>query len=213
MLYTYCYLDLPHPPASVIESAYHNVQEGDVNKLAISTIAVPGFKEYLNRNITTRDGKKIKSAGHKRYSINEEFVNWVKNIVQQDSDGCGIAVFDGVSSSYAPHVDATRNYTLIYLLDPGGDSVDTVWYRQKGYPIERPDLRLNFDLNKVINDYSQIEEIDRHRIPLKQWVCVNSSILHSIENLSHPRVAIQLSRDDSPDHIKSFNRSIIKNHE
>jgi len=213
MIYTYCYLDLPHPPASVIESAYHTIREGDVNKLAISTITVPGFKEYLNRNITTKDGKKIKSAGHKRYNISEEFIHWVKNIALQDSNGCGIAIFDNISSSYAPHVDATRNYTLIYLLDQGGDAVDTVWYKQKGYPIERPDLKLNFDLNKVINDYSQIEEIDRHRIPLKKWICINSSILHSIENLTRPRVAIQLSRNDPPVHIKSFNMSLIKNYE
>jgi hypothetical protein len=202
MTVTYCFLDVPPPSQSIIDAAYDALSNIDdvnrVNKLK----QLPGYSEYQYRTITREDGTKFKTAGTHRYWISEEFENWVREHFQQEPIGCGISIFDQVGPSLAPHVDASRNFVIQYLLDLGGDNVETVWYREKEKDILRPDLRSNFDPEKTINNYSQVEEIDRTRFPSNQWVCLNANILHSVENVERPRIAIQISRDTLPDHIK-----------
>ena len=207
MLFTYCYLNLPTIPESILESAYRQLAQcesnvgGSQHKMAADTRTVPGYREYLTRTITDGSGKKFRAPGHRRYRLDDEFDRWVGRHLEQNTDTSGIAIFDDFATSYPPHVDATRSYTLIYLLEAGGDCVETVWWRQPGFPIVREDLRCNFDPKDIISDYNQVVEVDRVQVPLKKWICVNSAILHSIENITSPRIAIQISRDDLPNHI------------
>jgi len=202
MIFTYCFLDLPDPPQSIIDAAYKVLEDPSeqdrVNKLK----QLPGYGAYQYRTITREDGTTFTTAGTHRYWISEEFEDWVREHFQQDPKGCGISVFDQVGPSLAPHVDASRNFTVQYLLDCGGDNVETVWYREKGKDIVRPDLRSNFDPNATINSYDRVEEIDRIKLPLHCWGCLHANILHSVENVERPRIAIQISRDTPPEHIK-----------
>jgi hypothetical protein len=113
----------------------------------------------------------------------------------QDPTLCGISYYDDHSSLFAPHVDISRDYTIMYFLDLGGDNVDTIWYRQKGQGLLRPDIKAVFDLSKLVNNYNDLEEIDRVCFPLNQWVCINSAIIHEVQNIQSTRIAIQISRN------------------
>lgn len=201
MIFTYCFLDLPDPPQSIIDSAYRaleNPSEQDrVNKLRQLT----GYSEYQYRTITRPDGTTFTTAGTHRYWISNEFEDWVRKHFQQEPNGCGISIFDQVGPALAPHVDASRNFVIQYLLDLGGENVETVWYREKEKDLLRPDLRSNFDPNVTIDSYDRVEEIDRIKFPLGKWVCLSANILHSVENVERPRIAIQISRDTAPEHI------------
>lgn len=201
MIFTYCFLELPDPPQSIIDSAYRaleNPSEQDrVNKLRQLT----GYSEYQYRTITRPDGTTFTTAGTHRYWISNEFEDWVRKHFQQEPNGCGISIFDQVGPALAPHVDASRNFVIQYLLDLGGENVETVWYREKEKDLLRPDLRSNFDPNVTIDSYDRVEEIDRIKFPLGKWVCLSANILHSVENVERPRIAIQISRDTAPEHI------------
>jgi hypothetical protein len=200
-MFTYCYLDLPNPPQSIIDAAYAALENvAEENRVDGAKIR-PGYREYQYRTIKSSNGTTFTTAGTHRYAISSEFEDWVQEYFQQDPKGCGISVFDNVGPALAPHVDASRNFTIQYLLDLGGDTVDTVWYREKGKDIVRPDLRSNFDPAATINSYDRVEEIDRVRLPLHRWSCLHANILHSVENVIGPRLAIQISRDTPPEHI------------
>jgi len=202
MIVTYCYLDLPDPPQSIIDAAYAALEDR-VEKNRVNALKqLPGYSEYQYRTITAKDGSTFTTAGTHRYAIGTEFEDWVREYFQQDPKGCGISIFDNVGPALAPHVDASRNFTIQYLLDLGGDNVDTVWYKEKGQDIVRPDLRSNFNPSATIDSYDRVEEIDRVRLPLHKWGCLHANILHSVENVKGPRLAIQISRDTPPEHIK-----------
>jgi hypothetical protein len=211
MTFTYCYLDLPPLPQSIIDQAYLSLEKKEkIGFYNTSLHELPGHKEYRNRVVKFKDGTDIESVESYRYWISDEFDDWVKTHAQQDPRGCGINIFSG-GALVAPHVDASRFYNIQYILETGGDNVETVWYREKGKDVLRPDLKGNFNLKDTIDDYSRVEEIDRVQFPVGKWVCLNVGILHAVENMQGPRVAIHLSRQTAPDHLKYTFISKIQN--
>lgn len=201
-MFTYSILDLPAPPKSIIDAAMNTLEDVARGVKVNNFHPKPGYTKYQHREIVRTDGSKFKTAGTHRYWISEEFDDWVREYFQQEPTNCGISIYDSVGPSLAPHVDTSRNYTIQYLLDLGGDNVDIVWYKEKDKPVLRPDLRSNYDPNVTINDYSRVEEIDRARLALNSWVCLNAAVLHSVENVKTPRIALQISRETPPEHIK-----------
>lgn len=205
----YSFLSLPDPPEQIIDQAYHAYEEKKkIGFIETNLHQVPGHKEYRTREVCLRDGSRLNSIESYRYWISEDFEHWIKDHVQQETLGCGINVFED-GELVAPHVDANRNFSIQYILETGGDSVETAWYRQKGKDILRPDIRHVFDLDKIVLDYNQLEELDRICFPAKTWVCLSTNILHAVENLQGRRLALQISCQDAPDHIKYLQQSII----
>jgi len=209
MTYTYAYLDLPHPSQEIIDQAYRALELREkIGFYNPDLHSLPGHDEYRTRVVKYKDGSPAASTASYRYWISDEFDDWVREHAQQDPKGCGINVFEN-GILVAPHVDASRLYNIQYVLETGGDEVDTVWYREKGREIERPDLRGNFNLSDTIDDYSRVEEIDRVRIPVGKWISLNVGILHAVENMQSRRVAIHLSSQVAPDYLKATHTSYV----
>lgn len=204
MTFTYGYLDLPDLPQSIIDAAWQSLEINKNNhKVKVNNwLDRPGYAEYEYRNFTLRDGTEVKTVKSHRYSISKEFDDWVVEHCQLDPAPCGVAVYDDHSSFFAPHVDISRDYTILYMLDLGGSNVETTWYRQHGHNLLRPDLKSVFDPGVITKNFDTLEEIDRVRLPLGRWVCLNAAILHAVENIQGVRVGIQLSSNHIPDHIK-----------
>lgn len=212
MIYTYAFLDLPDLPKNIIDSAWISLEKNKTNdsKKVNDWSNRPGYTEYEYRSFNLPDGRSLKTIKSHRYPINQEFSDWVKKYFDQDPTTSGIAYYDNHSSLFAPHVDISRDFTILYLLALGGDSVDTVWYQEKNKPITRPDLKSVFDLSQIPCDYSNLIEIDRVCLPLGKWVCINSAILHEVQNIHSTRVAIQVSRNKPLKNIKFNFVSIMK---
>lgn len=210
MIYTYAFLDLPALPESIIDSAWASLDahKGQVETQVNNWENKPGYKEYEYRPFNMPDGSQLKTVKSHRYPISEEFEQWVVEHFNQDPGSCGVAYYDDHSSLFAPHVDISRDYTILYFLDLGGVEVDTIWYQQKGQPVVRPDIKAEFDLSKLVNSYNDLIEIDRACFPLHQWVCINSAIIHEVQNIQSTRIAIQISRNMPLQDIKF--RSVSK---
>lgn len=207
MILIHSFLDLPPLSDTIIESAYSalNSRERE-NRVNPNLFNLPGYSEYKNRILTTENGKKIKSATGYRYWIGDEFAAFVLKYFEQDDTGSGVNVFEGENTPIvAPHIDASRSYSIHYVLDKGGDSVDTIWWKEKEKSLLRRDLKGNFNLNDVVDHYNRLEEISRIRVPEKKWILMNVDILHSVEFFERPRISIQVSRDDIPKNIKLLN--------
>jgi hypothetical protein len=197
-MFTYVVLDnLPSVPDKFKEvvtdllakedlSPYRDYEKGDNIQNTAGTI-VPG---YQNRQLLI-NGKSITSTQSLRFNINEEWIKWIQDNIYADAEvtSSGIAVTHG-SRYHGPHCDATRNYALIYLLDAGGDNVETVFWQEHGYPIVRP--RVSAADQLFVSDYSHLTEIDRVCYPVNKWVLMNTRILHGVENIESTRIAYQV---------------------
>jgi hypothetical protein len=94
-----------------------------------------------------------------------------------------------------PHIDRTRDYTLIYLLADGGRDHETVFYKKLN---DTEIIRPRFDYE---NDYQQLTKIGSIKIPLHTWYLLNARVLHSVENIPNSRIAIQVSFSEYPSEL------------
>jgi hypothetical protein len=96
--------------------------------------------------------------------------------------------FMGPGTHVPAHIDdikiRIRKYSIIYLLDTGGDNVTTRWYKKKKEVEHLPE-----EENKCIN-YDNIECVYEHKLELHTWYIGNYSEIHSVENLVRMRTGI-----------------------
>jgi hypothetical protein len=144
--------------------------------------------QYVGRTITV-DGQQLKSAQGRRFRLNADFETWVKSNIHPEVTDAGVCFTSG-SQYHGVHTDQTRDYVLIYVLEPGGDSAETVFYQEQGHPIWR---RKSVPMTNVwINDYDTLTEIDRAYFPRYRWVLLNGDVLHGVENLTGQRISYQI---------------------
>lgn len=154
-----------------------------------------GYKEFKNRKLKKTNGQEITSVTINRFKISKSLDNWLKSHVHSSPQRQHIALYNSASTDMGPHVDADRNRVWMYVINAGGQKVETVWYKESAAEITRPDLQNASDnyMNTAICNYSKLIEIERYMIPSHTWVEINSSIIHSVEGLTTNRLAIQIT--------------------
>lgn len=212
MTFIYSFLNLPKLPPSIIDAARDALitrqRESRVNP---NLLDQPGFTEYSNRIVVKNTGEQLKNAASHRYWISQEFEDWVSTNLKQEPAGCGINIFEASTNSVvAPHVDPNRNFSIHYLLDSGGPDAATIWWQEKNKPLDRSELKNNFNLADTVTDYSKLQEVVKVCVPTHTWICMNTNILHSVENIVSPRISIQISRNTFPDHVKILESKYVE---
>ena len=119
--------------------------------------------------------------------INTKAENWLKDSIHANAKYYQLIKNIDLGKSFWPHVDRTRKFTLIYLLQTGGDP-QTVFYRTKDnseiYPAQ------------TWSNYENLVEVDRIRIPIKTWTLLRADVPHSVEDMSGHRISVQMSFDE-----------------
>jgi hypothetical protein len=158
----------------------------------------------VNEKIASYNGRKVKlndkiidSTYATRYRI-DEFEQYVKEFITKDAITATLS-FSAGSSYNGPHIDLTRDYALLYVVDPGGAEVYTAFYQEKGRPIVRPkDKPGSTVYGEYADDYANLIEVDRVILPSHTWAILNSNILHSVEGLTGPRITYQVGLNTNP---------------
>lgn len=159
--------------------------------------------------LTMKDFTKIELARWRHYTMPHELEDWVaKNIKPvtgpRGREGCGVQKFTSQSSVYAvgPHIDRKRDRSLNYIIDCGGDAVDTVWYQeyteQSTFPIYRNDGENYYPKSNL----KYLNELDRARFLNDTWALLETTVIHSVLNITGTRIMITLSLND--DEIDAF---------
>jgi hypothetical protein len=82
---------------------------------------------------------------------------------------------------------------LYYLLNRGGDDATTCFYQQKGHNAVRDEIT-NSDTSMIsVNNYDELTVIDRVQWPMRQWVLLNTMVLHGVEGVTGPRNNLTIS--------------------
>jgi hypothetical protein len=147
--------------------------------------------KYDHMSLTRRiikQGQQILHAPNLAVDLDADTVQWAKTHIADEFLHIQISWTPINRKESGAHSDATRNFTVIYLLDPGGDNVVTSFYQEKNQPLNRPH-------KTFVDDYSLLTKLATVCIKPRTWTVLNSTILHGVENIQRPRIAIQIGLD------------------
>lgn len=89
------------------------------------------------------------------------------------------------------HVDRSRDYVLIYVVEPGGSDVRTKFYKYYDKPLELP---REMAFQTLTTEGAEL--VDEVKIPVGRWAFLNGKTAHQVTNLESERVSIHLSLDE-----------------
>jgi hypothetical protein len=190
----YKLLNFPKLPENLVDEVYKTVSDS-INVDPKKHQNHVGYKEFKTRKLTTPDNKEIMSVSIDRYKMSKSLNHWLLTHVHPNPQRQHISLYNAASQSMGPHVDSDRDKVWMYVINPGGKKVETVWYHEHNQPVSRPDMQdisTNY-MGGAICDYSKLIELERFELPSHVWVEINSSIIHSVEGLETNRLAIQIT--------------------
>ena len=170
---------------------------------------------YLGRRLM-RDGQMIGSRYQYAMAMDQEWNSWVDQHIMQGYHNTGLRVSVGQpgDSYHGAHVDSQHDpeqptYKLYYLLDRGGEDAVTCFYWEEAQPIERSSA---WGDPTRCDDYARLKVMERVRFPMQEWILLNTSILHGVENVTGSRVnlTVVMSGDQVLWNCKFQKGNIIK---
>ena len=183
-MFTYAVLHfLPPVPEHFIKAA------SELNQFIETDIPEDNLSDtYKNRKLTIGDKTGIPVTYQTRMDINQQFYDWVHEHIDETGFDCGVSFTSGHVGRYqGPHTDLTRDYTLLYLIEPGGPNTQTVFYREKGQPIQRTQRQV------APTDFNNLEVLERVKFPVGKWTLLNAMALHGVEEIETCRISFQVS--------------------
>jgi hypothetical protein len=184
--------DLPTVPDDFVELAITCA----FNRLGTQQSAYTG-DVYSTKRVVQKDGKQVISRIQPRFGLEDVMSAWTNTHISTEWSQIGVATSilsqqaKANSQMQSPHTDGTRSYALLYLLESSNADQDTVFWHEPGYPIHRKRTMSPLNLDHLI-------KIDSVRIPLHTWTYIDSTILHSVENVTQSRITLQISFDCDP---------------
>ncbi len=156
------HLDTPSIPSDVIAELLDT--NPDTGKYTYKFD--PEFTDVATFKIYDVDLSKLKTSWFK--DNGQDKFNWIIQILDN-------------GSYLVPHKDEHRDYTISYIIDPGGDNVSTCFYKKlldKEYPPIKSIPREEVELV-----YSEVLERDK-------WYKLSVQEIHSVENMESARVCL-----------------------
>ena len=164
-------VDLPPLPQRFVDEALH----GDRNDLIVTS---------TDRQIQD-DGGLYRNARLQRWRLGQDLAAWLEQH--------GVHGFQDVSvqtieqgETLGPHTDSWQSCKLFYLLETGGDNVETIWYRQPGQDLITQKWLL-------VENTVDLEEVHRMVIPARTWGFINVQIIHEVTNMTSARQTVVAS--------------------
>lgn len=128
---------------------------------------------------------------YRRYPVSNDILEWCQqNILASIKNNfkIGIQVFNGQPEF--PHTDGSRGVkALNYLIDTGGDNVETVWLQEAGCEITR-------HRGYVVPANTTLQELCRVSFVQYTWQVVQTDIIHTVENITRPRIALSIGLEE-----------------
>jgi hypothetical protein len=162
----------------------------DFKKSEATQASMNNWGEDFTARDLHKNGKVYKNAFNHSVFLDSDCLEWAKNNITPNAKDIRIYATRPGLDRCGAHIDRTRNYTLIYLLESGGDQHETVFYKERGVnELIRPNAY-------HVDDYNQLEIISKVNLKIHKWNLVQGRILHSIENITQGRSSIQISLDE-----------------
>lgn len=187
-MFTWIELDLPSVPEKFIKQAFDVAKQATHEDVSHFGLISDSPKSLFERKLII-NGKEHNTRHQWSGAISEEWEEWVRGNIIPTYLNTGVRVSVGKETDWhGAHCDSFKGppkkfvYKLYYLIDAGGDDAETVFYKEKNKPFKR-----TTDQETLINNYDDLEVVDRVKLPPNKWVLLNTSVLHGVENVTGPR--------------------------
>jgi len=181
------FLNCVSPPDWIIQRALAAMMSGQATQAQQNQWST----EYTARPLSKHGQTTYNAFNHSIY-LDDESLQWAKSNIHSAVEDLRIAFTLPGCERSGPHVDRTRNYTLIYLIENGGEHHETVFYKEKN---QTELIRLNA---YHVDDYDQLDIAHKIVLPKQKWTLLNAQILHSIENIAEGRISLQIGFKNLP---------------
>ena len=200
-------LNLPPLPDHLVKMAleraelYRSASTDERNAMRVNLLHDP-TRPVIPIN---KKGKEMYARALPRLDLTDILKDWVDQNISQEYTQIHLSLNLDISpkptkdksDSLIAHTDQTRSFVLHYLIDVSNLDQDTVYYQEKGKPLHRK-------RNTIIEDYTNLQEVHRARYGLRQWVFMDATIIHDVENVQENRTAIQIGFDIDPFNVMSW---------
>jgi len=185
----YSFCNLPALPDWLIAEIRKSIEVGfrlgknlQFESRPISSVEADGFKK-LSFEL---DGAEQSRAVYRRYNLSEKAANWVKENVGDFSEVGSQLMRNG--SAFTPHTDGgPRRYILNYLVDAGGDSVETQFFLEPGKDIVREGVPLQ------LPNSHELQLLAKVVAPEKSWMVLYGKIVHAVVGITGKRIQLSIS--------------------
>jgi len=117
-----------------------------------------------------------------RWSLSQDLAEWIKlNITPQTQ----LAGFQIIKGDVPLHTDK-RKWALNYLVDCGGDAVQTSFHHIKNSPL------LYAPASRPIKSTEEIDAVCNIVIQSRRWHILNTNVLHTVSGTSSTRSAVTI---------------------
>lgn len=178
---------LPHPPEQLIkkiDTSFRPSQD-HFSAESLSHVSIRQVCDWKDQSYEWI--QPMASNKNKRRHFDPEFLQWVRENITHEfqESNSGFMLFDEVQ---LPHTDLTRDYVLLYNLNPGGKNATLCFWQEEGKELYRERM--------VTSERGQhLKLIDSITGPFNCWYLMNTRILHSVENVEGLRLNLQISFD------------------
>lgn len=164
--------DLPRPPQKFFDEA-----RLDYDQFPTKT---PLHEVRLRQSI--RNGENFLASKSVRIPLSDEFNEWIRCNIASEFTDTGVNYRYCNSDTGGIHTDTTREFALSYNVTTGGPDCRVVYWQENQQPLERDRgiQHLNFDT------VCPVFELPNG--PADVWFLHNTTMLHSVEGISEPRI-------------------------
>jgi hypothetical protein len=98
-----------------------------------------------------------------------------------------------IPADFPPHLDEYRKLSLNYIVETGGNNVQTSFY-----DLERPKDDNEFKSKNI--PYEDLNKTQKYVLLKNKWNLSNTQVCHSVENLDDLRIILFVVFDDNTDY-------------
>jgi hypothetical protein len=139
-----------------------------------------------------RNGEIIQEADYRVFPVGAELTQWIVDNISPVCTDARMSFHGGFHrgpTTVGPHSDRKRNIRLLYIIDTGGPEVDTVFWQEADKPLHREPAT-------VACSYQDLTEVGRYRLAAGDWALIDTTVIHSVENIQGLRKTLQVDWAD-----------------
>ena len=184
----FCICNMPLPPAGVVAEIVASIQNDNDPQFTIrKSITDQQLKVIHNSTHFSVNKEKYSRAVYRRYNLGRLTDEWIRDNIASEYSQMGSQVMHR-GDAFFPHTDGgPRRYILNYLVDAGGDAVETRWYQEPKYGLYREGDAMQWP------DRSNLNVIHSEIFPVKSWTCLFGKVIHGVVGLTGPRMQLSIS--------------------
>ena len=184
----FCICDMPLPPSGVVAEIVASIQTDNNPQFTIrKTVTDRQLKVIHNSSHFFVGKEKYSRAKYRRYNLGKLTDEWIRDNIASEYSQMGSQVMRN-GDAFFPHTDGgPRRYILNYLVDAGGNQVETRWYQQPGYNLYREGDAMQWP------DNSNLNVVHAEIFPVKSWTMLFGKVIHGVVGLTSPRMQLSIS--------------------